>query len=116
MVLAARKPEPRRAAHRLNGRASPLTLALGAHAASERGKMRGVETDARKRAQLMALCKCALYVSESVGIGAAAIIDPETMEMSERATCPFQVKTLVVHPDDVDRAIGHFQAISKVAS
>lgn len=111
MVLAV-TPVPRRQifVQRLARGISPLTIALGATHAALVGQKREKETVAQKRAQLMMLSRCLLHVTESVPPGAFTIVDPAALDPAERTACPFTAKTLVVHPDDLDRAIGHFTA------
>lgn len=114
MVLAAAKPAPANCnGSRLNGETSVFALAHGAASASHRGGLRAGELMAQKRARLMLAAKCAVYVSDAVPVGKFTIVDPATMSDSSRSICPFKVKTLVVHPDDIERATRHFSAQAK---
>lgn len=111
MVLAAPKARsPRLSARRLMRQPSRYALLPGVVSASQRGEMRAGEEQTLKRAQLMAACRCAIYVSESVPEGRFVIIDPAYLEAGERGLCPFTVRTLTLHPNDIDQAIAHFKA------
>lgn len=111
MVQAVRKPKlVDQHGATLRSETSVAAMMPGVALASRRAQARANDKEAARRAKLMSTAKCSVYVSENVPEGNFTIIDPDALEAGDKALCPFKVKTLVVNPDDIDRAIAHFEA------
>jgi hypothetical protein len=66
-------------------------------------------TEGQKRARLMLLAKANLHVSKLIPEGSFFTIKPHELSVEDRQSCPFDSTTLVLHPNDLDRAIEHFE-------
>lgn len=99
----------------LKGKASAIATVGAVAADMMRQKAQGAspKIDGRKRARLMLVAKANIHITENVPVGNFTLVDPEMMQAAERAEAEaagFTSRTLVVHPDDIDRAIEHFAA------
>lgn len=95
---------------------SHVAMLHSATEAAVRGEIRQSSEDliAAKRARLMLAAKCNIYVTESEAMaGGFQMIDPEQLppgQAAEAGAAGFTERTLIVHVDDIDRAIAHFEA------
>lgn len=110
MVPALKSPKPTFSRRdRLHARPSRLALLQGAVKSAQWGELHGAERETQLRARLMHVAGCPIYVTDQMEKGAATIVDPSTMTDEQRTDCPFKVRTLVIHPDDIEQAIAHFE-------
>ena len=102
----------RRMRPRPQGDVSALAIADAARHAQRLGQIRGPNGDGQKRAKLMLAAQANLHVSKKVPPGGFFIIDPTTMSEEDRAEAEeagITSRTLALHPDDIDRALEHFE-------
>lgn len=117
MSILAVKPAPlvNFNGKRLGGRASKFAMLHGATSAQLRAEAKKREEDEAgnpaKRARLMLAAKANLHFSDGIPRGQFTIVDPAALPAAEQAEAEaagFTSRTLVLHPDDIDRAIEQF--------